>query len=77
MIFSSEAFCLPLQITFPQDLSGVPGSAKAQLREVIRSCLHSRPEDRPTAMQVQAELYDIINQQQWSTGIHGRDAVVC
>ncbi|KAL3148088.1 Serine/threonine-protein kinase stk11 [Trebouxia sp. C0009 RCD-2024] len=58
-------------------LAGLPGSANRQLQEVIRSCLHTRPEDRPAAQQVQAQLYSIITQQHWSTNLNDTAVADC
>ena len=61
---------LPLQVTYPTGLEGPPGSAAVKLRGVIRSCLHSRPQQRPSASQVQVQLHGVIMQQHWSTDLN-------
>ena len=66
----SKCLGLPLQVDYSCHLDGPPGSAAQQLRLVIQSCLQSRPEERPTAPQVQAQLYAIITQQRWSTDMN-------
>lgn len=73
---ATKAPCPSLQIT-DYGLAGLPGSANRQLQEVIRSCLHTRPEDRPAAQQVQAQLYSIITQQHWSTNLNDTAVADC
>ena len=51
-----------VQVWYPDELQGPPDSAQAQLKHVIWTCLRSRPDDRPTASQVQAALHKIMQQ---------------
>ena len=58
-----------VQIQLPWQLSGPLGSAESGLQRVIRSCLRSRPWERPTAKQVEADLQAIMQQQGWSNNL--------
>ena len=55
-----------LQIHFPAWLQGTPTSPEAQLKQVIRSCLHTASQQRASASKVQELLYNIMVQHGWS-----------
>jgi len=60
--------CVLLQVQLPSWLQGnVTGSSpEAQLKQIIRSCLHTASQQRPSASRVQELLYTIMVQQGWS-----------
>ena len=74
MLLCDDHLGLPLQVEYPPELNGPPGSAAQQLRMVIHSCLHSRVGQRSSAQQIQTPLYAIITQHCWSTDMN--DATV-
>ena len=44
------------------------------LMKVIKPCLHSAPGDRPTASEVQAALYAIMQSESWSDDLTAQPA---
>ena len=69
MVPASDACLDIVQVGYPDALDGSADSADAQLRQVIWTCLRSRPENRPTACQVQAALHNIMQQFTWSSSL--------
>ncbi len=55
------------QVRFPPSMHG---SHSVQLKQVIKSCLHTEPKRRRPASQVQKALYEIMLQNGWSNRMY-------
>lgn len=74
MVPASDACHGFVQARYPDFLDSSADSAAAQLKQVIWSCLRSRPDElssgsRPAACQVQAALHNIMQQFAWSSSL--------
>ena len=61
-----------LQVQYPSWLQGnvTVSSPEAQLKQIIRSCLHTASQQRSSASRVQELLFEIMVQNGWGNSMY-------